>query len=361
MSGSLLMMILIIPLFVPWIVRAVWPHRIKTAEVLLTSVASALIAVVVYAVGSYSQMHDVEIWNGEVVSKQRVHGHYLRSYSCNCRQVCSGSGNNRSCSEQCDTCYEDRYTVNWYCNTNIGRYTIESLDETSRSVYKTPDPQRYSIINVGDPVAKRNSYINYVKAAPDSLFHVTKVEKFKDMVPPYPDGVYDLYRLNRVLAVKVNVPDLAAWNVELSNVLKTLGPQRQANAIIVFVNTADQSYVHALEGQWIGGKKNDIIVVIGTTSYPKIDWVHVSSWTDSQIFKVQLRDEIMAKGVIDRTHVLESLKKHTMATYKRKEMKDFEYLRDQSTPPIWVIILALILGIGTTAGLSYYFYKHDPL
>ena len=39
--------------------------------------------------------------------------------------------------------------------------------------------------------------------------------------------------------------------------------------------------------------KNDVVVVMGTPSYPRIDWVQVLSWTDVELFKVQLRDELM--------------------------------------------------------------------
>lgn len=349
-------------LIMPWICKAIWPHKITWVELAITIVSSVIITSTVYAIGAYAQTADTEIINGEVVGKTRTHDSYLRSYDCRCRQTCSGTGNSRSCRQTCDTCYETRYTVTWKCQTNLGDYTIEHLDRTSRSVYLTPDPAFYTQIQKGDPVARQHSFTNYVKAAPDSLFHHfdAKSNKFKDLVPEYPLNVYNFYNVDRVLAAGVAVPDLKAWNWELAMLLRKLGPQKQANVVVVFVNTADQSYLHALEGKWIGGKKNDIIVIVGTTAYPKIDWVAVSSWTDSQLFKVKLRDEIMALGQVDRAKMLEAIDRNTMELYKRKSMKDFEYLKHKAEPPVWVLTLAVILGMLISIGCSFYFHRHDP-
>lgn len=355
-----LALLILIPLILPWILRMIWPHNISWGEMGAATAVGVLIAVIVYGTGTYGQTADVEILNGQVVNKQRIHDSYVRTYSCNCRQTCSGSGERRTCSQTCSTCYEDRYTVKWLCQTTLGTYTIDALDKTTKRVYDTPDPARYTVIQPGDPVARENSYTNYVKAVPDSLFHKNKVDKFKELIPAYPERVFDLYRINRVFAMGVSVPDIAEWNHDLSMALRTLGPQRQVNALVVMVNTNDQSYLHALEGAWIGGKKNDIIVIIGTTSYPKIDWVAISSWTDKQLFKVQLRDEIMAQGTINRKQILTALEKHTMSSYVRKSMKDYEYLKSQIQPPAWVLTLAFILSILSSLGLSYYFYHNDP-
>lgn len=356
------LLVLLPALILPWVCRAIWPHKITWLEMGIQLGVGALLTTVVYVAGVHSQTADTELLNGEVVSKQRTHGSYLRSYDCRCRQVCTGSGNSRSCNRKCDTCYENRYTVTWACDTTLGKYTIEHFDRTSRSVYDSPDPAFFTQIQKGDPVARKHAFTNYVKAAPDSLFHHfdAKSNKFKDLIPEYPLEVYNFYSVNRVLPVGVNVPDIKEWNWELSLLLRKLGPQKQANVVIVLVNTADQSYIHALEGKWIGGKKNDIIVVIGTTSYPKIDWVAVSSWTDSQIFKVQLRDEIMALGTVDRTKVLSAIDTHTMKSFVRKSMKDFEYLKHKAEPPVWVLTLAIVLGMLASIGCSFYFHRNDP-
>jgi hypothetical protein len=224
------------------------------------------------------------------------------------------------------------------------------------------DPQRYVNVRIGEPCSRTSSFTNYVKAVPDSLFHANPLlaQKFAGMIPEYPSNIYDIYRINRVLAVNVPVTDIGAWNNDLGITLRKLGPQKQANAVIVFVNTPDRNYINALESAWLGGKKNDIIIAVGVTQWPHIDWVEVSSWTKQELFKVQLRDDLQALGDVDRAQFMALINKHTTETFVRRSMKDFEYLSDEIEPPLWVIILAAVLGVIASMGLSYYFYRNDP-
>ena len=51
----------------------------------------AMVAVLsCFYISKGSQTGDVELWNGQVTSKQRVHGEYTRTYECNCTETCSG-------------------------------------------------------------------------------------------------------------------------------------------------------------------------------------------------------------------------------------------------------------------------------
>jgi len=351
------LLIAFIPMILPWIAKAVWPHEIKWAEMAVASVLAIVVAGAVYGFGLYDQTADQEIWNGQLVSKQRIHDTYEQSYECNCTSSTDSKGNT---TRSCQTCYETHYTVEWLCNTTIGTLQYDKLDSTSRSVYKKPDPFLYTRAQVGDPVSRSVAFTNYVKAVPDSLFHQHDIQKFEKLIPPYPGNIYELYRINRALAAGVMIPDLADWNQDISLILRKLGPQKQANVITVFVNTNDMNYVQALEGKWIGGKKNDIIVIMGVTQYPKIDWVAVSSWTDSQIFKVQLRDAITEIGVVDRSKIIAAIEQHTMKSFVRKKMKDFEYLKAQIEPSATVLTLAVILSMLASIGSTFYFYKYDP-
>jgi hypothetical protein len=325
---------------------------------------SVLVISLAFYAGIGAKTSDTEIWNGAVLDKAREHGHYLRPYDCNCREVCSGTGQSRSCRRVCDTCYEDRYTVTWSCSTTIGSYTIEHYDTTSKSVYKSPDPQRWTIIKKDDPVSKAVSYTNYVKAVPQSLFRPAAADlkaKFASALPPYPINVYDFYKVDRVLAVGVAVPNLREWNDKLSDALKFIGPQKQVNAVIVFVNSADPNYEYALQDAWTGAKKNDVVLIIGTTSYPKIEWVRVLSWTDRQLFKVKLRDELQDFGTINVDSVISTLKSNIVANFERKRMRDFQYLKGEIDPPVWVIVTALslviLLFVGSWAYIWYDFRK----
>jgi hypothetical protein len=210
---------------------------------------------------------------------------------------------------------------------------------------------------MNDPVSKSSSFTNYVKAVPESLFHFTHISpKFAQTLPEYPSDIYDIYRINRVIPVGVAVPDIALWNQELSHMLGELGPSKRVNAVVVIVNTADVNYINSLKTKWLNGKKNDVVVVIGTSKYPAIDWVQVMSWTDHELFKVQLRDEIFNLKTVDRTAVIGVMSSNITKSFIPKDFKDFEYLKYEIDPPLWVLWLAALLSIITSAWLSRYFY-----
>jgi hypothetical protein len=272
--------------------------------------------------------------------------------------VCTGSGQQRSCTRVCQTCYEHHYTVTWDVNTTIGRYVIKHEDWTSMGVYKLPDPPRWLQVKPKDPVSSARSHTNYVKAVPESLFRPAAAElkaKFAPLIPTYPSHVYDFWYVDRVLAAGVPVPNLKEWNAKLQDALKIVGPSKQVNAIIVLVNTADPNYEYALRDAWVGGKKNDVIMVIGTTAFPKVDWVRVLSWTDREQFKVRLRDDLSALSELSADAVIGAFHQN-LPTFERKRMRDFAYLDAEIDPPAWVLWTVSLLIFAAYAGFWTYAY-----
>lgn len=335
---------------------------------LLNGVVGALILVAVFYGSKGSATADTEIWNGMVTAKSRDHGTYEKPYDCRCRseQSCSGTGQNRSCSSRrvCDTCYETRYTVSWNCQTTIGGFRIDHADRASRSVYSLPNPQRWEIINVGDPAAKKNSYTNYVQAVPESLFKPSSESlkaKFAALIPAYPLNVYDFYKLDRFLTPGYNTPDAPAWNADISNMLRELGPKKQVNTIVVIAKTSDPNYEYALRDAWEGANKNDVVLVIGSAEWPKIDFVRVISWTKSELFKVQLRDTVQELGTIQRAPIMAALQSQISTNFERRRMREFKYLETEIDPPTWLMIttsvVLLLGGAGTWAVLTNQFNR----
>ena len=311
-------------------------------------VASLLVLAIAFYAGKGVKTHDTEIWNGEVVSKERVHGSYVETYQCNCRTVTTGSGNNQSSTTVCDTCYRDHYTVHWGCHSNVRDFTIAAEDWTNSGVYLLPDPARYTLIKKGDPVAAEKSYTNYIKAVPETLFRPLSASmraQYAPSIPAYPINVYDFYHVDRVLGVGVSIPDVRYWNAKLSDTLKRLGPQKQANVVIV-VTKLDPNYFYALQDAWLNGKKNDIVVVIGAPNFPsKAEWVNVMALSQDATFQVKLRDDILALNELRADDVINTIEQETTASFKRKHMRDFAYLDAEIDPPGWVM--------GITVGLIF--------
>lgn len=352
-----LMLLLVFPLVWPWIAKRIWHRTITWPEMGLHIVIAAGLTAGVWFSGLAVKTMDMEILNGEVTGKHRQKVSCEHSYQCNCRPVfdTDSEGNTRT-SIECDTCYEHGHDVDWNIYSNIGNFTIDRIDRQG-----VQEPPRWTLVQKGQPVAKQHMFVNYIRAVPESLFHRDSSikERFAELIPPYPDNVYDYWHVDRVIGVGVKIPELREWNRELEEVLRELGPKKQANVVVVFVNTTNTMYAHALEEAWLGGKKNDIVIVFGTTTYPKIDWVYVMSWTDDQLFKVKLRDELWHLGIVDRGKTLESIKRNTLSSFMRKPMADFEYLKDEIEPPLWVLILAALCAVGGSIALTIFFHRNE--
>lgn len=346
-----LALLLVLPLLWPIAAKHIWKHELTLGELGVNLGIGVLVAALGWLAGTYGPMTDTQVLNGEVTGKESRRVSCEHSYSCNCQEVCSGSGDSRSCSQVCQTCYDHDYDVDWILHTNLSDIEIDRVNRQG-----TQEPPRYSRAIVGDPVAQTNWYLNYIKAAPDSLFNIAAEQKayqrFAAKVPAYPLAVHDYHYLNRVIPVGLSLPDQAEWNLALALRLRTLGPSHQLNVVVVLVNEADPTYAAALRAAWLGGKKNDVVVVLGVPQYPAVAWADVISWTDKTLFKVQLRDALAAMPAAAPDTVLPLIEQHIRAGYVRKPMEDFAYLKYQIEPPMWALILLAVLSTSASVATS---------
>lgn len=330
-----------------------------TFKEFLTQMAVQVVLMTCVAYGvSCQNTHDTEILNGRVTRKVRDEVSCRHSYQCNCYQSCSSdSKGNQSCTTICQTCYEHSYDVDWDVHTSIG--AVIGIDTVDRQ--GLIEPPRWTKVVIGEPVAVSHGYTNYIKGSPDTLFrHQGLTDKYEKSLPGYPGGIYDYYRLDRLVSVGLTLDDAKLWNADLSELNATLGAAKQVNAVVVVVKNAPAEYFYALEQSWIGGKKNDVVLVISVDDQLKMQWVEVMAWTDNKLFQVELRDEVYGNGqTLNRTSVIKSLTHYISTAYKRKPMKDFEYLSGliKPTPGQW--IFSMIFGIILSVGLGIFFLKND--
>jgi hypothetical protein len=332
-------------------------NKITLKEFLIqNAVQAALIGVMTYFMLS-SNTADEEIWNGRVVRKYSQHVSCEHSYSCNCRESCSGSGKNRSCSTTCDTCYDHSYDIDWNVEDSTGfSWKINRIDRRG-----TGKPPRWESTQMSEPTSHTHSYTNYIKGSPDSLFQRHGlVEKFKSALPAYPLGIYDYWKLDRVVAMVTSFPDTADWNRDLAQLNSRIGQAHQANALIVVVKNMPRDYFYALEQHWLGGKKNDVIPVISVDDDNKIQWVEVMALSNED-FKVKLKDAIVDTKVLSREGVMSALKTNVETSFTRRPMKDFEYLKANVQPTFAQWITGFVIGLIVAVSLSVYLYETDTL
>jgi len=309
--------------------------------VLISSAAAAL-----YFFGISYQTNDEEIWNGQIEGKEKVRVSCGHSYECGCSVGSSSSS--------CSTCYEHNFDVDWVLHTSAGDITINRVDRRGLEI-----PPTWEAAYISEPVSTVNTYTNYIQAAPSSLFNdaIYNIDdRFKNLIPEYPLDLTNEYSYNHVRAIGVEVVELNKWNSMLAEVLKTLGSEKQVNALILIVDTNDPKYLHALEKHWLKGNKNDVILVLGVTQHPAIDWVGVMSWSPSELFKVKMRDEIKSIGKVDPNSIIPVIEKHLSQSFERMQMKDFSHLQGEIEPPKEVILW--VLAIVILGPIIYTFFAH---
>lgn len=325
-------------------------------EFLVQLGASAAIAGISMVIIYYKDTADHELWNGRVTGKKQVWVSCSHSYSCNCRQECSGSGKDRSCSTVCDTCYEHSNDWDWRVYASFGGDT--NIDRIDRRGSNTPP--RWDAVVIGEPFSESRKYTSYIKASPDTLFRKQGQEgKYLGRLPVYPGKVHDYYRANRLVTYgSVPPQDFKAWNEGLSEINANLGSGKQVNMVVVLTDQPHEWY-YALEEYWIGGKKNDAILVIGVDPEGKATWAQVMAWTTSELFKVQLRDAVIALPKVTPEATLKALETNVSATYKRKPMADFAYLKSSITPTEGELTVSIIINLILAIVLTFLMNKYD--
>jgi len=365
-------LIAIFPLLIPWAFRFFvlnqtvptdpkprWStyrrvtQEISILEIVVASSLGLLIGFVLYQTGRWSKTHDYEVLNGQVIDKDWKRESCEHSYSCNCRSVSCG----KYCrTTHCDTCYEHFYDVSWYVYTSIDHtFEINRIDRQGLG-----EPGRWTSTQIGEPIAITHGYTNWIKGVPESIFTPesdSAMGLYEKDVPDYPIDIYDYWHLDRVLSIGVNA-DLREWNKKLSETLKTLGPNKQINAVIILTKIKDPNYTHAVKTKWLTGKKNDAVIVIGTDG-KAISWVRIFSWSKDQLFNIKLRDDILALKEFNADKVINVFVDITKKHWVRRSMKEFEYLSSQVQPPMWAIVLATFFAIGISGYLCYVFIKVD--
>lgn len=304
-----------------------------------------------YLIASHAQTADVQVLSGKVTEKKKVKVFCRHSYSCNCYTTCSG-GKNMTCSTHCQTCYEHLYDNDWDVISSIGTITIDTIDRQGLR-----EPPRWTQVYTNEPVSVTNSYTNWLKAVPESVFRRTTEEK----LPTYPDKIYDYYRIDRVVLDGIDMPDdeFKAMNNKISESLIDLAKLKQVNLVIVLTNRTSQ-FSQELRAGWLNGKKNDMVVVIGTTTYPEIAWVDVFGWSANDLANIKTRDDIREHGKIDDS-IVGLITANISQYWSRKPMEEYEYLKDEIELSNTSIVILVIIGLMTIVGSTIIFTREDVL
>jgi hypothetical protein len=355
-----LLLLLLIPLGIGAFALWFGKGKVTWKEFLIQEGVVLLVIGVGYAIALSNRSDDIEHWNG-VIAKKEVHNvTCCHDYCCVWGTCCSRTGKTTSCSPCCKMhCKRHGHDLRWDAETSNAE---EVFSDGCNSPSSSP-PARWTSIVVGEPTSVEHNFTNYVKGNPDSILRRTGVaEKWTSLLPEYP-RVYDHYRANKLIAVGwgggLPGADLKALNFKLAELNGRLGAKKGANITLVIARTADAGYAEALSEHWLLGKKNDLTVVIGAQSLPRVDWVKVLSWSRSEEMKISIRDRVLAIGTLDLAQILKVAGEEVESKYVRRKWEDFDYLKATIEPSSTAQIVLFCIGFALSIGLWILFHRHD--
>jgi hypothetical protein len=146
-----------------------------------------------------------------------------------------------------------------------------------------------------------------------------------------------------------------AWSDDLSALNADIGRAKQVNMIVVLTKQPSENWFYALEETWVGGKKNDVTLVVSVDDGMKPRWVNVMAWATDNTFKVKLRDAVMGAGQVSRGSVLAALRQNVSDHFRRKPMAEFEYLKASMVLSSLQWVICLLIGVAVALGLAWLF------
>lgn len=294
-----------------------FPHHISKVEGVVIVILTCSLVAGVYLIDNWAAGSDKMILNGQVTAKEKSRVSCRHSYTCNCRTISSGKTSTMVCS----TCYEHLFDYDWDVHSSIGSVTIATIDRQGLK-----EPPRWTAVKVGEPFSKEANYYNFVKAAPFSIFNRSQVESV-EAVPGY-IGVVDYYKIDRVIKFGIPNFDTSTLNDGLNNSLRSLGPQKKANIVVVFHNKEDK-WAEIVKAKSLGGKINDITILIGLNKDYTFKNVAVYSWSKNDMVNVVLRDSILDIGKYEPDMLTTSISSAVQKYYVHRSIKEFQYLEEE--------------------------------
>lgn len=351
------------------------PQKFTWLELPVQLLVGVIGAFVIFSTLFYTStdLSDKELWNGYVQMSE-----FLEKWDEKVTwEECVENDKNGNCTRYEKRTRIDHHPPEWYIYTNNGeKISIsESVYKKYTSYYRREKKEtlfHMNQVSIGDgnrfyvtypgkikPVwtAVVHPFVNYLAASGSIKLRKGGIEKYRKFLLPYPsvhNGPFGPIEIDRTLSAGVNVP--AEWiksvDCGLDEALTHLAKKKQVNILVYLVNISDQAFLHALEEYWVNGKKNDVVVIIGTTKFPKADWISVMAWTDIEEFKIVLRNNLLnLPDLSDSAKVVDIITNQVALSPKnggfiRKPMVEYEYLVSDITLPLWInILIVFILGL----------------
>ena len=192
---------------------------------------------------------------------------------------------------------------------------------TEQHLYLNRITQSYSIFRHKD-ISKKEAYKLGLYFYPNKYFHdipCILYDHCKNYLPDY-EITKKFQRFNGVFA-----------------------PRNQMRLfILLFESGKGLDIAVAQKNFWQGGNKNEFVICLGISSKRKVEWSFVFSWADEQEIEIETQQWFLKNKNLDLNKFYDwFLQKYNR--WKRKEFKDFKYIRIPLD--IWQIMVIYVLSI----------------
>lgn len=349
-------------------------RQIIWKEWLTSSVLAFVMAGIFHGCAVHGMLKDRETWSGRVNHieyhpkwVERWIEHHSESYEC------GTSGSPQTCTRHWTTIEYDTHREHWIANVDFGSYQdnweinqqtynqikgefggqIEDGGKQNfhhggthvkgdRNIYAT-----YNRTGFIRPITTTKSFENRIKAAP-SVFSFIKVPTNINVYPWPENG--NVWRSDRVLGTAKKVINIYEWDKLNSE----LGPIKQINLIIIGFESKDATLGQYQQAKFIGGRKNDLVITFGgRPSNP--DWVYVFGWTESELVKVNIQEELYFSGI--NTNTIPFIKDEVKKNYKIKDWSKFSYISIEPRPSYYYWHIGFMILI--QGGLWFWFHVNE--
>ena len=272
--------------------------------------------------------------------------------------------------EEYDCSHREYHAERWVYETNLSNYehflTRQQFEEVLKR-FKYPkfvfvDMHRHYYTKDGDAqdyfwpktketirtITEEHSYKNKVKNS-KSIFNfenITKKEAKELKLYDYPN-INDMDQ-NPILSNGFNVTQKEVEAIKYLN--GYYGRQKQFRMfVLLFPSNVGIERAFKQQSYWQGGNKNELVVCFGIKSDRTVDWCYAFSWEDQPKLEVETMSMYRNGEKLDIAEygdwVINNLSK-----WKRKEFKDFEYIKTQISKTQYIILTVIIMLLDIILG-----------
>ena len=233
-------------------------------------------------------------------------------------------------------------------DTREAAYGGESIGRLS-GVNADVDESYYNRTSLGEYACWWKVYTNPLKKNKRAFFSNEIWKRYESKMAPHPT-VYDYRKVRRIIS-----PDGVPFkdNNDEINMINSMLNNTNINFGFIFTRLP-HDYADALRNKWLGGNRNDFVIVCYVDAKNIIDYVDIICW-ENDMLKIQIRDTILnGKFNTNQTSELTTIVKDEVL--KRRfivsDFSKFEYLKVHLNG--WHVLLLSFINIIITCGILYY-------